>query len=126
MFDTRHPEERPVGSVGFGPRYDENAIQEAAEFVAARHIDTRSPEWVAFVWDRIDRATTAALLRGDLTVLQPLREGPCGVGTVGKGRSHGGGARCSQASNQSAASVATDTASHTLPVIVLIHRDPMR
>jgi len=74
MYDTRHPEERPVGSVGFGPRYDENAIQEAAEFVAARHIDTRSPEWIEFVWDRIDRATTAALLRGDRTVLQPLRE----------------------------------------------------
>lgn len=52
----------------------ENRVQEAAEFVAARHIDTRSPEWVEFVWDRIDRATTAALLRGDLTVLQPLRE----------------------------------------------------
>jgi hypothetical protein len=75
MYDTRHPEERPVGSVSLdGPRYDENTIQEAAEFVAARHIDTRSPEWIEFVWDRIDRATTGALLRGDLTVLQPLRE----------------------------------------------------
>lgn len=61
------------------PGWDEldevqNRVQEAAESVAERHIDTRSPEWVDFVWDRIDRATMGALLRGDLTVLQPLRE----------------------------------------------------
>ena len=65
VMQSQHP--------AYRPQHDENAIQEAAEFVAARHIDTHSPEWVGFVWDRIDSATTAALLRNDRACLEPLR-----------------------------------------------------